>query len=289
MMMADLPMMPFYPDAYMGDTQHLSIDEHGAYLLLLMISWMNGEPLDDDDLKLRRTLSITKGRWMKLRPIIIDGKLFKSAGGKIIQKKLEKTREKSSKLVKQRSDAGKRSAAVRALKTNKSGSTSVPTPVQRPFNDRSDLVATPITITKEEDSNSRTMPTNSDDKLSQRNLYKKILDLTGLDNRTTPMSMSLARVWMDRYTDKQILDGIRSYTEKTSYDWGKVNSLKYFEGGIQEQADTDTDKSAAVDRELLLNMNPIAWSNAKARYDTNGSWDAALGPKPDEPGYKGPD
>jgi uncharacterized protein YdaU (DUF1376 family) len=284
MMMADLPMMPFYPDAYMGDTLHLSIDEHGAYLLLLMVSWVNGEPLDDDDLKLRRTLKISRSRWLKLRPVIIDGKLFKSAGGKIIQKKLEKTREKSSKLVKQRSDAGKRSAAVRALKTNKSGSTSVSTPVQRSFNDRSNLVATPITITKE-DSNSRTVPTNSE----LNNLRTKILELTGLDNRPMPMDMNLVSVWTARFTDRQIIDGIKTYTEKTSYDWGKVNSLKYFEGGIIEQHDQASAKTAAVDRELLLNMNPIAWSNAKARYDTNGSWDAALGPKPDEPGYKGPD
>ena len=37
--MADFPALPFFTDAYLGDTQHLTLEEHGAYQKLLYIAW----------------------------------------------------------------------------------------------------------------------------------------------------------------------------------------------------------------------------------------------------------
>ena len=37
--MSKLTSMPFLVDAYIADTTHLSLEEHGAYLLLLFAMW----------------------------------------------------------------------------------------------------------------------------------------------------------------------------------------------------------------------------------------------------------
>ena len=61
--------MPFYIKDYLADTQRLSIDEHGAYLLLIMDYWMNGR-LDDDDVQFCRILRISMEKWRKIKPKI---------------------------------------------------------------------------------------------------------------------------------------------------------------------------------------------------------------------------
>ena len=54
---------PFVPDAYLADTRHLSTEQHGAYLLLMMALWRNGGNLPNDPRKLARIAGITPKRW----------------------------------------------------------------------------------------------------------------------------------------------------------------------------------------------------------------------------------
>lgn len=88
--MAEFPAMPFYTDAYLADTRHLTTEEHGAYLLLLMCAWRSkGCQLKDDDRQLARIVGISSARWKRLRTVLSE--FFVISGGYWRQKKLVAT------------------------------------------------------------------------------------------------------------------------------------------------------------------------------------------------------
>lgn len=61
--------MPLYVGDYLGDTGHLGTTQHGAYFLLMMHYWRQGELPDDD----RQLASITKlplRIWLEIRPVM---------------------------------------------------------------------------------------------------------------------------------------------------------------------------------------------------------------------------
>ncbi len=64
--------IPLFGDAYMADTRHLSLEEHGAYLMLLMVAWRTEDcALPDDDKRLARMLGIGPSKWAKLKPAVL--------------------------------------------------------------------------------------------------------------------------------------------------------------------------------------------------------------------------
>jgi len=71
--MAEFPALPLWTDAYLGDTTHLTTIEHGAYLLLLIVSWRTSEcRLPDDDRLLARYARCTATQWRRLRPVLAE-------------------------------------------------------------------------------------------------------------------------------------------------------------------------------------------------------------------------
>jgi uncharacterized protein YdaU (DUF1376 family) len=118
--------MPLWTDAYIGDTQHLTNEEHGVYLRLLMFAWRSPDcSLPNDDKRLAIMVGVTGGKWAKLKPIVmafwtLDGNVWR-------QKKLTKERAYAEKTRKQKVVAGKASAEAKALKSKEVPSTAVPT------------------------------------------------------------------------------------------------------------------------------------------------------------------
>jgi uncharacterized protein YdaU (DUF1376 family) len=81
--------MPLFPDAFIADTQHLSLEERGAYMHILMVTWRNnGRALPDDPKRMARTLAVTVKRWEKLRPVLAE--FFDLSAGTWRQRRLEK-------------------------------------------------------------------------------------------------------------------------------------------------------------------------------------------------------
>jgi uncharacterized protein YdaU (DUF1376 family) len=64
--------IPYFGDAYMADTRHLTLEEHGAYHLLLLIAWRSPNcALPEDDKRLAQMLGITAKKWANLKPSVM--------------------------------------------------------------------------------------------------------------------------------------------------------------------------------------------------------------------------
>jgi uncharacterized protein YdaU (DUF1376 family) len=79
--MSQYPSMPLFVDAYLADTTHLSAEEHGVYLLLLMAMWRRNGWVPEDDKDLARMCCVSRYKWAlikrRLRPMLIfqDGEI----------------------------------------------------------------------------------------------------------------------------------------------------------------------------------------------------------------------
>lgn len=92
--------IPLFPDAYHRDTTHLSTEEHGAYLLLLMAAWGTEDcSLPNDEKRLAALTKMPLARWRKVAPTVLE--FWTIERGKIWQGRLRKEwsycRQKSEK------------------------------------------------------------------------------------------------------------------------------------------------------------------------------------------------
>ncbi|SAL59478.1 hypothetical protein AWB71_03289 [Caballeronia peredens] len=61
--------MPLYIGDYLADTNRLTTEQHGAYLLLIMDYWRNGPPPDDEEI-LQNVTRLSKFLWKKHGPVL---------------------------------------------------------------------------------------------------------------------------------------------------------------------------------------------------------------------------
>jgi len=107
--------MPLYVGDYLADTQRLTTEQHGAYLLLIMDYWRNGPP-DADDETLATITKLPVSQWRKHAPKIL--RLFRIQDGKLWHKRIEAERQRAGEVSDKRSEAGKRGAAKKWGKSN---------------------------------------------------------------------------------------------------------------------------------------------------------------------------
>jgi|GEM_PF-1985025 len=107
-MSSTAPAIPLFGDAYLADTRHLSLEEHGAYLQLLMIAWRTPNcALPNDDARIARMLGVTAKKWGKLKPIVMAFWTLTDNGWE--QKRLSKER----RFVAKKSEQNRESANAR--------------------------------------------------------------------------------------------------------------------------------------------------------------------------------
>lgn len=94
-----VPYMPLYVGDYMADAAHLSTEEHGAYLLLIMTYWQRGSALPNDPRKLARITGLSLKKWNAISSTILD--FFDPKGSELFLPRCEielaKLRDKSLK------------------------------------------------------------------------------------------------------------------------------------------------------------------------------------------------
>lgn len=78
--------MPFYVGDYLGDTQRLTTEQHGAYLLLILDYWRSG-PAPDDDAVLAQITRLPLAAWKRHRSAI--ARMFQVTDGEWRHKRID--------------------------------------------------------------------------------------------------------------------------------------------------------------------------------------------------------
>ncbi|MGB7244271.1 MAG: DUF1376 domain-containing protein [Sulfitobacter sp.] len=125
--MAEFPSLPLFTDAYIGDTAHLTNEEHGVYMRLLMFAWRSPAcALPVDDKRLALMVGVTPKKWAGLKVVIMDFWDKTDAGWQQDRLTFERQRVKVS--MDQKVAAGKASARAKSRKTKKPPTTAVASP-----------------------------------------------------------------------------------------------------------------------------------------------------------------
>ena len=64
--------MPFFVGDYLSDTMHLTTEQHGAYLLLIMAYWVKSKAVPNNDKKLASICKMSEKKWAETRAIISE-------------------------------------------------------------------------------------------------------------------------------------------------------------------------------------------------------------------------
>lgn len=117
--MANAPFMQLYVGDYLADTAHLTTEQHGAYLLLLMGMWTAGGSLPDDHAKLARVARVPPRRW----PAVWEGigGYFAAKDGVLTNPRLSREHAKAVSKSEVRKTAGAIGGRAKALNEKERG------------------------------------------------------------------------------------------------------------------------------------------------------------------------
>jgi uncharacterized protein YdaU (DUF1376 family) len=109
--------MPLWIGDYLADTRHLTTEQHGAYLLLIMAYWRRRGPLPADDAQLCRMAGVTIYKWRSLRPIICA--FFQESDGTWFHKRADAELVKAEASYNRLAAAGRKGAEVRKINSGR--------------------------------------------------------------------------------------------------------------------------------------------------------------------------
>lgn len=129
--MAAIPFMPLYVADYLADTAHLTPQEHGVYLLLIMNYWQTGKPLPADTRRLSKIVKLRSDYVHKIMNVLSE--FFVARDGKLIHPRIEKELAK----FRQKSDAARLAGQKSGEKRRQQKTNGRSTEPEQTFNGRS--------------------------------------------------------------------------------------------------------------------------------------------------------
>ena len=112
--------MPLYIGDYLSDTMHLTCEQSGAYLHLIMHYWRAGA-LPDNDIALAQITRLSPKAWKANRAIVEP--FFTVGGGKWTHKRIDAERKKSAEVKERYAERAQKGAAKRWGKNASSNAT----------------------------------------------------------------------------------------------------------------------------------------------------------------------
>lgn len=269
--MSERPFMQLYVSDFIGDTLHLSTEQVGAYLLLLMAMWNAGGELPDDEAKLARIVRMSVKKWRAVASDLLT--FFERADGAVRHNRLTKELLKSEGKSKSRASAGAEGGRAKALKDKQppvANATDLPwhSPEARDQKEKEPLAQQPEAARREPP------------------LLDRLFDANGLGDARLerhPGLVNIASVlgWISAGYDLEldILPAIRSKPNRSARSW------TYFEGRVLDYA---RQRRGADVKPAPPDATPEAWATILEHWRSTGDWNFALGPPPGSPGCRVP-
>lgn len=105
--------MPLLVDKYLGDTTHLTTEQHGAYLLLLMTLWKRDGVLPAKEEQLSGIARMSTAKWKASREVLLEFFRPTEDGHGLTQKRLTEELVRARLLNDKKSEAGVKGAKKR--------------------------------------------------------------------------------------------------------------------------------------------------------------------------------
>lgn len=166
--------MPLLVDKYLGDTTHLTTEQHGAYMLLLMAMWKRDGQLLVADGQLAAITRLQPARWKAHKPVLME--FFTATGDRITQKRLSEELERAKKSTEAKAEAGAKGAAKRWQRDGSTDGSTDGTAMAAPLADGSRTDAS-IPTPKEAPSEQKGKPSASSARPTIPCPYQSIVDL----------------------------------------------------------------------------------------------------------------
>lgn len=222
--MAEFPALPFWTDAYLADTRHLSTLEHGAYLLLLFEAWRRPHcNLPDDDAMLARLAGLSGSDWKAIKSTVMAFWKRDGRSKTWSQKRLSLQRD----VVRVKSKSQRDKSAKRWNKTGKDDAPALPRECPDDANQSQNQIAAKAAC--------------ADDSL--------IVDLAHEITAGTPLStpdygkivqqQALVREWIEAGADPDMIR--QTVKGRLAAMPSPPRSLKYFDGAIREAVSAKAD------------------------------------------------
>jgi uncharacterized protein YdaU (DUF1376 family) len=294
--MTQPPAMPLFVRDYRMDTLHLSTEQHGAYLLLLMQAWSSPQArLPDCDEKLAAWAGLDLARWRILRPSLEP--FFIIRGGWWTQKRLSKEWHFVRGKIAARRNSGRegglasaRSRARKGGKENDNDDRDIPATIAQATVEHrlSNRQPTSLTLTQEEGAQpSRVALDPAREPLAVLRIGITKLYAELRPKQWPPPETGHAAIWLaNGYPQDLILAVIRKVLERKT----EVRGLEYFDPILRDEHA----KRASLNGRPANGAHPAepdpetarAAKRIRAVAHFRGKWsDAWTGPKPGEPGF----